>query len=56
MFKPIENIYQSLFEPNWLYMLGTKILNALENNTFATSFMHLRLRREYKDYMEGVKK
>lgn len=33
-------------------MLGSKISNAQDNNSFATAFMHLRLRREFKeDYM-----
>lgn len=34
-------------------MPGRKISNALENNSFAVSFVPLNLRREYKeDYME----
>ena len=33
-------------------MLGSKISNALKNNRFAISFMHVRLRREHKeDYL-----
>lgn len=30
-------------------MLGSKISNALENNSFAFSFMHLELRKEFKE-------
>lgn len=34
-------------------MLGSKISGALENNSFAVYFMHLRLRMEHKeDYMQ----
>ena len=34
-------------------MKGSKISIAPESNSFADSFMHLNLRREYKeDYME----
>lgn len=34
-------------------MQGSKISNAPENNNFAASFMHLKLRRESKEnYME----
>lgn len=51
--KPIENLYKSLFEPNWRSMLGTKISISLENNSFADSFMHLQWMREHKeDYRE----
>ena len=30
-------------------MQGSKISNAPENNSFALSFMHLKLRREFKE-------
>ena len=34
-------------------MPGSKILNTLENDDFAVSFVHLELRRnDKKDYME----
>ena len=38
-------------------MLGGKISNALENNSFAASFMHWKLRRDCnKDYRRWGKK
>lgn len=35
-------------------MLGSKISNAPENNSFATSFMHLKFRKGRKDYYKEV--
>ena len=47
--------YKSLFEPNWWHMPGGKISNilySLENNSFAASFTHLKLREIKEDYIE----
>ena len=37
--------YMSWFEPNWQNILGSKISTALENNSFAASFVHPRWRK-----------
>lgn len=51
--KPLKNFCEFLFEGNSQQLPGSKILNALENKSFAVYFIHLRLRREpEEDYME----
>ena len=35
-------------------MPGSKVSNVPENNSFATSFMHLKLRREHREDCMGV--
>lgn len=45
MSKPVENLYKSLFEPK-LMTIAEKLSNAQENESFALSFKHLKLRWE----------
>lgn len=46
----------SLLKQNVRHMLGSKVSNTSENNSFAVSFMRLKLMRESKeDYLEVEK-
>ena len=51
--KGVESFYRSLFESNWGHHAGEQDLKcSKESNSFAASFMHLRLRREVKGLLE----
>lgn len=43
MSKPIENFYKNLSQTD--NMPGNKISDALENDSFAVSFIHVELRK-----------
>ena len=44
-----KDFYKSLVEPKLMTIAGSKISNALENKSFVVPFMHLKLRREYRE-------